>query len=178
MDPVQIVDVVMITLLSIATIVGLVKGLLRQVVELAGIIAAFILAMIFAGWLAETLRLHTPLQYSPSLVIAFIVLLVAGIIASHLLALATQKLVRMTFFGWVDRFCGGALGRFAGLFSASLPASAGRGWPISASARGNIRSSTVCQFVRPIAPRIFNAILSHGPSGIQYESIFKGGGPI
>jgi membrane protein required for colicin V production len=178
MDATQIIDIAMMGLVGIAAIVGLVKGLVRQVVELAGIIASFILAMIFAGWLAETLRLHTPLPYSPSMVVAFVVLLVLGIVASHLIALSVQKLVRMTFLGWFDRVCGGALGLVVGLIIASLLVSVAMELPISGQARGYIDDSRVCMFVRPIAPRIFNAVFSWGPDEIDFDSFFKNGGPI
>jgi uncharacterized membrane protein required for colicin V production len=178
MDQVEIIDVLLMVVLAVATIVGLVKGLVRQVIELAGIVAAFVLAMIFAGWLAETLRLHTPLPYSPSLVVAFALLLIAGIMASHFIAMGVQKVVRMTFLGWFDRLCGAALGLVVGLILASLLVSVALELPVSGKIEGNIRNSEVGTFVRPIAPRIFDALLSHGPSGIAYDSIFKGGGPI
>ncbi len=178
MNPVDIVDVMLMVILAVATIVGLVKGLVRQVIELAGIVAAFVLAMIFAGWLAETLRLHTPLPYSPSLVIAFGLLIVGGIVASHFIAAGVQKVVRMTFLGWFDRLCGAALGLVVGLILSSLLVSVALELPVSGKVKGNISGSTVGMFVRPIAPRIFDVLLSHGPSGVAYDSIFKGGGPI
>jgi len=178
MDEVQIIDVVMMVVIVVAAITGLVKGLVRQLVELAGVIASFILAMIFAGWLAEVLRLHTPLPYSPSMVVAFIALLALGIVASHLIALSVQKLVRMTFLGWFDHLCGGALGLVVGLIIASLLVSVALELPISANARGYIDDSRVCIFVRPIAPRIFDAVFSMGPDELDFDSIFKGGGPI
>jgi len=178
MDPTQVVDIVLLVVIGVAMITGLVKGLVRQVVELVGIIASFILAMIFAGWLGEALHLHTGMPYSPSMVVAFIVLLVAGIIVSHLTALSVQKLIRMTFLGWFDRLCGGALGLVVGLIVASLLVSVALELPMSASARGAVDDSSVCAFVRPIAPRIFNAVFSWGPDEIDFDSIFKGGGPI
>jgi uncharacterized membrane protein required for colicin V production len=158
--------------------VGLAKGLVRQVIELVGIVASFVLAIVFAGWLAETLRMHTPIPYSPSLVVAFVALLVAGIVASHFIAVGVQKVVRMTFMGWFDRLCGAALGLIVGLILASLLVTVVLELPLSATTRGHIETSEVCVFVRPIAPRIFNAIFSHGPSGIAYDSVFKRGGPI
>jgi len=178
MDPVQMIDIAVLAVVAIAAMVGLVKGLVRQVIELAGIVAAFVVAMIFAGWLAETLRAHTPLPYSPSMVVAFILLLVGGIIASHFIALAVQKLVRMTFLGWFDRLCGAALGLVVGAVLTSLLVSVALELPLSGKVRGYIRNSESCQFVAPIAPTIFNAILSHGPNSISYDNIFRGGGRV
>jgi membrane protein required for colicin V production len=178
METVDMINVAMVVVLGIATITGLVKGFLRQAIELVGIVAAFMLAMVFAGWLAETLHLHTPLPYSPSLVIAFIALFVGGIIASHFIAVGAQKVVRMTFLGWFDRLCGAAVGLIIGLIVASLVVSVALELPISTRARGHILDSPVCVFVRPIAPRIFNAVFSLYPGDIDYDSIFKNGGPV
>jgi membrane protein required for colicin V production len=178
MDPVQVVDLMILVVIAVAAMVGLVKGLVRQFIELAGIIAAFVVAMIFAGWLAELLRAHTPLPYSPSMVVAFALLLVGGIVASHFIAVTVQRIVRMTFLGWFDRLCGAALGLVVGAILASLLVSVALELPIPARTRGYIKSSDVCLFVRPIAPTIFNAILSHGPNSIEYDNIFKRGGAI
>lgn len=172
------IDVAALAVIFIAAMVGLVKGLVRQVIELVGIVAAFIVAMVFAGWLAETLRMHTPLPYSPSMVVAFGLLLVGGIVASHFIAIAVQKIVRMTFLGWFDRMCGAALGLVVGAILTSLLVSAILELPIPAATRGDVQSSQVCQFVAPIAPTIFNAILSHGPTSIRYEQIFRSVGVI
>jgi membrane protein required for colicin V production len=174
-DPVQLIDIVVLAVLAIAAMVGLVKGLVRQVIELVGIVAAFVLATIFAGWLAEALRLHTPLPYSPSLVVAFVLLLIGGIIASHFIALMVQKLIRMTFLGWFDRLCGAALGLVVGAVLASLLVSVTLELPVSGRARGHIRSSQACQFVQPIAPTIFNAILSRVPGRLSFDNIFRRG---
>jgi membrane protein required for colicin V production len=157
--------------------VGLVKGLVRQVIELAGIVAAFVLAMIFAGWLAETLRLHTPLPYSPSMVVAFILLLVGGIFASHLIARGVQRVIRMTFFGWFDRLCGAALGMVVGAVLASLLVSVALELPIPLSTRGQIQSSEVCRFVHPFAPAIFNFIFS-STDGLNFDDVFRRGGHV
>ena len=75
-------------------------ALVRQVLELGGLIASFMLAILFSGWLAETLQEHTSLPYSPSLIISFVVLFIAGLVAIHFIATAVQKLVRMMFLGW------------------------------------------------------------------------------
>jgi len=178
MESVQVIDVALYIVIGVAAITGLVKGLVRQAVELAGVVASFILAMVFAGWLAEFLHVHTPLPYSPSMVIAFIALLAMGIVASHVIAISVQKLIRMTFLGWFDHLCGGALGLVVGAIVASLLVSVALELPLSARSRGYLRDSSVCAFVRPIAPRIFNAVFSKGPYDLDFDSIFKGGGPI
>jgi membrane protein required for colicin V production len=173
-----IVNVVLLSILGIGTVTGLIKGLIRQVIELIGIVGSFFIAVLFAAWLASVLQEHTPLPYSPSLVISFLVLFIAGMVAFHFLAISFQKLIRMTFLGWVDRLCGAMLGLIIGLIVSSLIVSLVLELPVSRKARNAVESSEVGLFVRPIAPWLFDFVFSHGGGGVDYESIFKRGGPV
>lgn len=176
MDASGIVNIVLVSILTVGTIVGLVKGLIRQVVELVGVVGSFFMAMIFAGWLAAALQQHLSLAYSPSLVVAFIAIFIAGLIAFHFLAIAIQKLIRMTFLGWVDRLCGAMLGLIIGMLITSMLIAVALELPLSSQARRTIERSTVSMFLRPMAPRLFDFVFSHGGSGITHRSIFKRGG--
>jgi len=178
MDAMSAINTVLIAILAVGTITGLVKGLVRQVIELAGVIGAFIVAVLFAGWLANGLHDYLSLPYSPALVIAFLLLFVASMLAIQLVAASIQKLVHMTFLGWVDRFCGAALGLIMGMILGSLLVTVALELPIPARARDAIERSELCLFLRPIAPSIFDAIFDHGDNGLAYERIFKRGGPI
>ena len=178
MEASAIVSAVLLVILAAGVIAGLVKGLIRQVVELIGLVGSFFIAIFFAGWLAELLQDHLSLSYSPSVVIAFLVIFIAGLIGFHFLAISIQKLIRMTFLGWVDRFCGGALGLIIGMLVASLLVTVTLELPVSTNVRRTIERSSVCMFVRPMAPWLFDFVFSHGDRGINYRSIFKRGGPV
>lgn len=178
MDASAIVSAVLLAILAVGVIAGLVKGLIRQVVELLGIIGSFFIAMFFAGWLASVLQEHLSLAYSPSLVVAFLAIFIAGMIAFHFLAISIQKVIRMTFLGWVDRLCGGALGLIIGMLITSMLIAVTLELPVSRQVRHTIERSTVCMFVRPMAPWLFNIVFSHGDRGVDYRSIFKRGGQV
>lgn len=178
MEGFVIVNVVLLAILAIGSVVGLAKGLIRQVIELVGIVASFFIAVLFAGWLAAILQEHASLPYSPSLVVAFVIIFVAGMIAFHFVALSVHKLIHMTFLGWVDRLCGAMLGLIVGMIVSSLLVSAVLELPVSRTVRRAVEHSSVSMFVRPIAPWLFNFVFSHGPRGVDYQSIFKRGGPI
>ena len=178
MEDYAVVNVVLLAILAIGTIAGLVKGLIRQVIELAGIIASFFVAVLFAGWLAAVFQEYVSIPYSPSLVISFVIIFIAGMIAFHFVAITLQKLIHMTFLGWVDRLCGAMLGLIIGMIISSLLVSAVLELPVSKDVRRAVERSGVGMFVRPIAPWLFDVVFSHGKHGIDYESIFKRGGPI
>ena len=178
MEPVTIVNIVLLVILAIAAIVGFSKGLIRQVLALVGLVASFFIAILLAGGLANVLSTHTGLPYSPSLVVAFIVIFIGGMIGFHFVAVILQKLVHMVFLGWVDRLCGAALGLIVGMMVASLAVIVCLELPVSGDVRRSVEDSEVGMFVRPVAPKIFNMVFSHGEHGIDFESIFKRGGAI
>jgi membrane protein required for colicin V production len=178
MESTAVVNIVLMAILAVGTVAGLVKGLIRQVIELVGIVGSFFIAVLFAGWLASVLETNTSIPYSPALVISFVAIFIAGMIAFHFLALALQKLIRMTFLGWVDRLCGGMLGLIVGLIVTSLLVSLVHELPVPRDVRRAVEISEVSMYVRPIAPWLFDIVFSHGDSGIDYREIFKRGGPV
>jgi len=178
MEGFAIVNVILLSILAVGTIAGLTKGLVRQVIELIGIVGSFFIAVLFAGWLAAILQEHISLPYSPSLVIAALAIFVAGVIGFHFLAISIRKLVHLTFLGWVDRLCGGILGLIIGMIVTSLLVWAALELPVSKDVRRAVENSTVSMFVQPIAPWVFDVVFSHGDRGIDFHSIFKRGGPI
>lgn len=178
MDVAYTTNAILIGILAVGTISGLVKGLLRQVIELVGLIGSFFFAIFFSGWMASILQKHLGLPYSPALVVGFITLFIGGMVAAHFAAVSIQKVVSMTFLGWVDRFCGASVGLIVALIVSSLLVSAVLEFPISASARRSVENAEVSLFVRPIAPWLFNAVFSHGAKGVKYREIFRRGGPI
>jgi membrane protein required for colicin V production len=174
----MIINAVLLAILMVGTIAGLVKGLIHKVVELVGVVASFFIAILFAGLLANALERHVSLPYSPSLVIAFLALFIGGMIGFHFLALSIQKLIRMTFLGWVDRLCGAMLGLIIGMVVTSLLITVTLELPVSREVRVNVERSSVSMFVRPIAPWLFNFVFSHGERGVDFNAIFKRGGLV
>ena len=177
MEGIAVVNIVLVAVLAIGLITGLIKGLIRQVIELVGIVGSFFIAVLFAGWLAEILQEHVSLPYSPSVVVAFIVLFIAGMIVFHFLAVSIQKLIHMTFLGWVDRLCGGALGLIVGMIVASLLVTLVLELPVSKTVHRPVESAEVALFVRPIAPKLFDFVFSHS-GDYDFRSVFKRGGPV
>ena len=173
MDSAIIITAILAVILVAGTIVGYQKGLVRQVLELAGIIISFILALLLARALAVFLERNTPVPYSPAMVIAFIVIFIGGTIGFHFLALMVQKYVRMSLLGWVDRFGGAAFGLVTAMVISSLLISLVLELPVSRPIRQGIHASAVSNFLKPVAPRIFNFIIAHGPKRIHYSSIFE-----
>ena len=115
----NILDFILLTILAIAIIRGLMRGMIRQVASLLGLVAGFVVA----GHLY--LRL-TPLfkSYFPSLpypeVFAYLAVYIATWLAIVLLGYLFVKLSRAMLMAWADRLLGGILGLFKGLVTAVL----------------------------------------------------------
>jgi len=178
MEGFALVNIALLAIMAVGTVAGLVKGLVRQAIELIGLVGSFFIAVLFAGWLAAILQEHVSIPYSPSLVVAFVAIFVAGLIAFHFLAISIRKLVHMTFLGWVDRLCGGILGLIIGMIISSALVCVVLELPVSKDVRRSVEDSTVSMFVQPMAPWIFDTVFSHGEQGVDFESIFKRGGLI
>jgi uncharacterized membrane protein required for colicin V production len=179
MSIIDFIDVGLLLVLVVGAIAGLVKGMIRQVVELVGLVASYFVAVLFAGWLATVLQERTALPYSPSLVISFAAIFIIGLIAVHFIALILHRIVHLTFLGWVDRMGGAAVGIIIGLIINSLIVTVG--YEVthpSGHLRQGFEQSRVAIFVRPIAPWIFDAVLERVPGDIDFRSIFRHGGPV
>jgi len=107
-------DWVLLTLLLLSVLLGLWRGLMFEVLSVAGWVAAFLLAQAFADdvvpWLPID-RVAPPLQIAIGFALVFIVVAFIG----GLIAWGVQKLVASVGLRPVDRVLGGAFGLARGL---------------------------------------------------------------
>jgi uncharacterized membrane protein required for colicin V production len=101
------VDYAIIGALAVAAVLGFRRGLLQQVVELAGLLFGIMLALYLTGGLVQDYagpaagwRITPPLVFMSIVGVSMLVAQVVGRIAS--------EVVEVTFFGWFDQL-GGAL---------------------------------------------------------------------
>ena len=107
-------DWVLLTLLLLSVLLGLWRGLMFEVLSVAGWVAAFVLAQAFADdvvpWLPID-KVSPPLQIAIGFALVFIVVAFIG----GLIAWGVQKLVASVGLRPVDRVLGGAFGLARGL---------------------------------------------------------------
>ena len=106
-------DWVLLTLLLLSVLLGLWRGLMFEVLSVAGWVAAFLLAQAFADdvvpWLPID-KVSPPLQIAIGFALVFIVVAFIG----GLIAWGVQKLVASVGLRPVDRVLGGAFGLLRG----------------------------------------------------------------
>ncbi|MFH2053735.1 MAG: CvpA family protein [bacterium] len=117
MDPVLLIPLPFILILGL---VGFREGVVKRVLEIAGLIATIILTARFAAAVQPWVMDRTGAGQGPALLITWAVLFFAGLILSRFLASLVSKLIRLTVLGWVDRLGGALAGMVMGAFLASV----------------------------------------------------------
>lgn len=164
MDDTTIINIVLLGIIAVGAIAGGIKGFARQVIELFGLVVSFFVAAVVGSWVAAFLANHTSIPHAPALVMSFLAVFIGGLIAFHFVAISTQRLIRTTLFGWVDRACGAMIGLLAATLVASVLTSVVLELPVSRRVRASVENSSVSMFVQPIAGWLFRSLLPREPS--------------
>jgi len=112
-------DLVLLAFAAVLVVIGMLKGLVRILIGILALVAAFAVAARFHAGLAgrltgsglgdETLRL-----------LAYLLIFIGVVLAGGLVAFFMAKLMRAAMLGWADRLGGAALGFAAALLGAAL----------------------------------------------------------
>ena len=161
----NLIDWTILLVVSISVVFGMMKGLLRSVLSLVGIIAGILLAGWYCGPLAVRLA---PWVHPPALaqVLAFAAILIGVLILAALLGHTLRKFAAASGLGFLDRLGGGLFG-----FARAVLLLAALLLPM-APLFNNLevaRTSTLLPYLRTAAvgvssvlPRRFGAYLSSG----------------
>jgi membrane protein required for colicin V production len=112
-------DIALLALLGVLVVVGLVKGLVRILVGLLAVVAAFFVASHGHRPLAERVG-NVDLSPEVLQLIAYLALFVAVMLAGGVVAWLLRKLMRAAMLGWADRLAGAALGVAVAMLVTSL----------------------------------------------------------
>ena len=115
------IDLSLLIVLGLSIAVGLWRGLVYEVLALAGWLVAYLLS----PWLAPTVqrllpegRMGPALSHAAGLVLAFIAVLIVW----SLLAKLVRALIQASPLSWLDRLGGGGFGALRGVFIGLLVA--------------------------------------------------------
>lgn len=165
--------IVVLAFLAWFFIVGVKRGLIRQVLEVVGIIVAFLAAFYFAHALAEWIELRTSADYRLSLAMAALAIFTGIIIGVHFIALGLKKLFGLTIMGVFDRVAGGLFGALKGVLIISLVLSVIMILPVPDDIKDELRDDPVTGAIYPVLPVMFDAVVSNIPGGASFEQIAR-----
>ncbi|MDP2695200.1 MAG: CvpA family protein [Gallionella sp.] len=104
-------DFAVMAILLVSLLFGLWRGLVYEVLSLAGWPVAFLLSKLFAGDVAPMMP---GAQETMRITLAYTVVFVAALIVWGVLAWLLSKLVKVVGLGWLDRVLGGLFGVLRG----------------------------------------------------------------
>ena len=106
-------DYGVLTVLGLSLLLGALRGLMREMVSLAGWIAAFVLSTAFSGIVAAQL----PESLGPLLsgLLGFLLIFIGVLLVSGMVGLVLSLLVRAVGLGFLDRLLGAAFGVVRGV---------------------------------------------------------------
>ena len=107
-------DYVVLCLIGFSVLMGVMRGFLREVLALAGWVAAFVVARMYTAQVEPLLPLQIPGEAMRYLV-GFSLLFLTTLLVSTLLAIALSQLVKQIGLGWLDRILGMLFGLLRGV---------------------------------------------------------------
>lgn len=165
--------IVILAFLAWFFIAGVKRGLIRQVLEVVGIIVAFLAAFYFAHALAEWIEVRTSADYRLSLAMAALAIFTGIIIGVHFVGLGLKKLFGLTIMGVFDRVAGGLFGVLKGVLIVSLVLSVIMILPVPDDIKDELREDPVTGAIYPVLPVMFDAVMGNLPGGASFEQIAR-----
>jgi membrane protein required for colicin V production len=112
-------DLILLGFACLLVVAGMIKGLVRILVGLAALMAAFALAARFHEGLAARLS-GLDLSLEVLRLVAYLMIFLGVMLAGGAVAYLTRRLLRAAMLSWADRLGGAALGLVAAMLAAAL----------------------------------------------------------
>jgi membrane protein required for colicin V production len=112
-------DIALLVFAGVLVVLGMVKGLVRILIGIAALVAAFALAAYSHAGLAAKLGVF---EAAPEVrgLIAWMLIFIGVLLAGALVARLARGLVKAALLGWADRLGGAAVGFAAAVIAAAL----------------------------------------------------------
>ncbi len=157
-------------------VAGVRRGLVRQVFEILGLIAAFIGSFFLAHRLAAYIEGRFDLSYGIALVSAALAIFVCILVIFHFIGAGLRKLFEISVLGWFDRAMGGIFGAIKGLLLVSLILVVIQSLPLKNDFHRRIHDDPFTGVIYPVLPVLYDLVVSR--SGGDFEDIVRTGRSI
>lgn len=151
------VDFGIVVIMAITAVVGFRRGLLRQIVELVGLMFGVFLALYLTGGVVENYtgaasewRITPPVVFMSIVGLTMLVAQVVGRVASEIL--------QVTLFGWFDQIGGAIAGTAKGALWLSILITVILHMDISRGVNDTVRDSTLAPPLAKLLPAAFEMV--------------------
>lgn len=167
----DIVRIITGTVLVIFFLWGIRRGLIRQVCEVVGLVAAFVGSFYLSHQFSTYLQGKFDFSGRIAFIIAAIAIFVGVVIAFHFIGVSLQKLFKLTMLGSFDRVLGGIVGVFKGIILMSLVFVIFMSMPFQEELQKEIEDDPFTGAIYPVLPVLFDIIVSR--TGVDFAGILK-----
>lgn len=136
-------------------IVGFKDGVIKRILEIAGVLVSLILTARFASAVQPTVMDKTGMEEGASLLVTWALLFFVGLVLSRLLARLISKALHLTVLGWLDRWGGALVGMALGTLVVSVVLVAATQVPGAESIQPAYDKTKVGQFIYYAAPEFY-----------------------
>ena len=144
-----------IPVIALFGIMGFRDGVVKRIIEIAGVFVTLILTARFATGVTPWVMEQTGVGEGPALLITWAGLFFAGLILSRVLATLLSKAVRLTILGSLDRIGGALVGLAFGMLVASVVLVAASQVPGGQTIKASYDRAPLGRFIFYSAPNLY-----------------------
>ncbi len=160
----RIISLIIIVIILIFLIDGLRRGLVRQIFEIIGLVAAFVGAYYTFQYFAAQYRGSALLAHRGIMIASTIVVFIVIAIVFHLIGLLMGKIASVTVLGPVDKVGGAFVGAIKGVLFVSLLCVLIFALPFPNGFKQKLKADPVAARIHPILPGLYDSVVRHPPA--------------
>lgn len=154
------VDIGIVALLLGCAVFGYKRGLVNQIVELAGLVTGVLLALYLTGGLVANYA--KPLaEYRVTYPIVFLAIVGVVLLVSQVVGRIASEVMQVTFFGWLDQAGGAVAGLAKGMLWTSIWITVALHMNVSQTVDDNLRKSSLAGPMSNLLPAAFQMVKSY-----------------
>jgi membrane protein required for colicin V production len=161
----NIFDILILVILIAFTLKGLLRGLMKELCTLVGLIAGALLAFNFHQPLAVSMKSSFSLPQQLCAILAFLAIFLLTILVFSLIGMVLSRYVKLMYVGGLNRVAGGLFGLIQGLIIVSLLVYALTLRPLPAGLDGHLEVSTLAPPFIHLGEQVFTGGWQFIPEG-------------
>ena len=165
------VDYAILGGLLLAAVFGFRRGLLRQVVELAGLVGGVLLALYLTGGLVQDYA-GPAAQWRITPPLVFLTIVGVSLLVSQVIGKVAAEVVEVTLFGWFDQVGGALAGVGKGALWLSILITLVVHLNVSPGLNNELKESKLGPPLASLLPAAFEVVRSYA-KGVDLEEPFQ-----